>query len=310
VSGHGPGFVDVVPGAAPAAEPPARPVLMAALPGAPAVIEPDWQPALLGVPARASSLALLLGGVALLLLGWVGLSAAALVLAAFDRAPAYGWAAASVLGAAAAMIVAAGWREWRAWRTLARVDRLRVLLAGDGEVEQARTAALGWVAAVTRHLPAAEAARAAVAGAGSLAELRATLRLHVAGPLDAAAGLVGQRAAVQAAALVALCPHPALDGLLAGLCGLRLVREVAGLHGLRPGGLATLALGRRVATAAVGTAGVDLIAQGLADHLLQHLPGVRHLAAAVPGATLAAVRLYRLARVTAVACSPLAPPRG
>jgi putative membrane protein len=227
-----------------------------------------------------------------------------LVLAAFDRAAAYGWAAAAVLGAAGGMI---GWAlsaEWRAWRALARVDRLRALLEG-GALEPARDAALGWVGQVSARLRDPAAARAAVGGAGNVVELRAALQLHVAGPLAEAAGQAGQRAALQAGALVALAPHPALDALLAGWRGVRLVREVAAIHGLRPGAVATWALARRVVATAAGTAGVELLTQGLSDQLLQHMPVLRHVAGAVPGATLAAVRLYRLARVTAVACSPL-----
>jgi len=308
-----PGFVDAVPpgpgepAEVPSADSPRRPVLMEAAPGAPSVIEPEWRPAELApVGGGGSTLGWLLGGVGLLLLAWVGLSSVELVLAAFARAPAYGWAAAVVVGAAAVMIFWAGWREWRAWRALARVDRLRALLAGEGDIERARAAAQKWLAAVAGRLPEPEAARAAVTAADTTMVLRAALQRHVAGPLGEAAGQAGQRAALQAGALVALCPHPALDALLVGARGLMLVREVASLFGLRPGALTTLALARRVAVTAAGTAGLELLSQSLSDQLLQHMPVLRHVAGAVPGATLAAVRLYRLARFTAVACSPLA----
>jgi putative membrane protein len=196
------------------------------------------------------------------------------------------------------------WVEWRGFRALAKVERLRGLLAGT-ELGRARAAALAWVDLVAPRLPEAGAARAAVASAAGMEELRAVLAHGVAGPLAEAAGQLGARAAWQGGALVALCPHPALDALIAGLRGLRLVREVAALHGMRPGTLATLSLARRVAVTAMGTAGVELLSQSLSDQLLQRLPVVSHLAAAVPGATLAAVRLYRLARVAALACSPL-----
>ncbi len=314
-----PGFVDAMPpgagepaGAASAdastTDMPRRPVLMEAAPDAPSVIEPEWRAAVL-VPegGGGSTLGWLLGGVALLLLAWVGLSSVELVLAAFARAPAYGWAALAVVGAAVGMILWAGWREWRAWRALARVDRLRTLLAGEGDTERARAASLGWLSVVARRVPEPEAARAAVAAAETTMVLRAALQRHVAGPLAQAAGQAGQVAALQAGALVALCPHPALDALLAGGRGLMLVREVASLYGLRPGALTTLALARRVAVTAAGTAGVELLSQSLSDQLLQHMPVLRHVAGAVPGATLAAVRLYRLARFTSVACSPLVP---
>jgi putative membrane protein len=306
VSGRKPGFVDEAEGPR-VAEAPLRPVLLEPLPGAPSVIEPDWAPGAVRAAAGRSGLAWLVGGVALLLLGWVGLSAVELAWAAFDRVPAWGWVATAVLGAAAGMI---GWAlsaEWRAWRALARMDRLRALLEGS-ELEPARAAALGWVGQVAARLREPAAARAALGGAGSVVELRAALQLHVAGPLAEASGQAGQRAALQAGALVALAPHPALDALLAGWRGVRLVREVAAIHGLRPGAVASWALARRVVATAAGTAGMELLTQGLSDQLLQHMPVLRHVAGAVPGATLAAVRLYRLARVTAVACSPLTRP--
>jgi hypothetical protein len=45
--------------------------------------------------------------------------------------------------------------------------------------------------------------------------------------------------------------------------------------------------------------------KGAAEHFLRHMPILKHLTAAVPGATVAAFRLYRLAGITAKACCPL-----
>ena len=178
MSGRKPGFVDeaeeVRVAQAPLPEAPLRPVLLEPLPGAPSVIEPDWAPQAVQAAAGSSGLAWLVGGVALLLLGWVGLSAVELVWVAFDRAPAYGWAAAGVVGAAAGMILWALAAEWRAWRALGRVDRLRHLLEGAA-LEPARAAALAWVGQVSPRLRDPAAARSAVAGAGSMVELRAAL---------------------------------------------------------------------------------------------------------------------------------------
>ena len=79
------------------------------------------------------------------------------------------------------------------------------------------------------------------------------------------------------AGLVAVCPHPALDGLIAGARGLLVIRRVAALYGLRPGLTVTLALLRRVAWTATGTTGLSLVSQGLADHVLTGLPVVKHV---------------------------------
>ncbi len=63
---------------------------------------------------------------------------------------------------------------------------------------------------------------------------------------------------------------------------------------------------RRVAFTAAGTSAVTLLSQGLADHLFSGMPGVKHIAAAIPGAGAAAVRTYRSAGITADACCPIA----
>ncbi|MCC6720446.1 MAG: DUF697 domain-containing protein [Acetobacteraceae bacterium] len=290
--------------------PPLRPQLLDPAPGAPAVIDSGWQPPVVAtLDAGRGTLGWVLAGVTLLLVTWAGMAAVELAASAYARAPALGAAAMLALAAAAAMVGWGLWAEWRGFRSLARVDRLRRHLAGD-RLAPARATASAWVAQVAPRLRDGAAAKAAVAAAADMAELRAALRHAVIVPLAEAAGQLGTRAALQAGGLVALCPHPALDGLIVGLRGLRLVREVAALYGLRPGTLATLALARRVAMTAAGTAGVDLLSQSLSDALLQRLPVLSHLAAAIPGATLAAVRLYRLARFSALACSPLDPKGG
>jgi putative membrane protein len=154
---------------------------------------------------------------------------------------------------------------------------------------------------VARILPAVEAA-------GTVAEIAAHLRAGAAAPLAAEAAKAGRRAAMEGGAIVALSPSPALDAVIAGWRGLALVREVAALHGLRPGAAATASLLRRTVSIAATTAGADLLAQTATEGLVGATPVVRELAAAVPGAGVAAFRLYRLAVATAAACSPL-PPR-
>ncbi len=67
----------------------------------------------------------------------------------------------------------------------------------------------------------------------------------------------------------------------------------------------SLALLRRVAWTAAGTTGVSLVSQGLADHVLTNMPLLKHVAGALPGTGAVAVRLYRLAGVTAETCSPV-----
>jgi putative membrane protein len=85
---------------------------------------------------------------------------------------------------------------------------------------------------------------------------------------------------------------------------LLLVRQVAEIYGIRPGLLVTLGLLRRVAWTAAGVSGFGLLSQTLAEHTLHKLPLVKHLTGAPPETSLAALRLYRLATITAEACSP------
>lgn len=87
-----------------------------------------------------------------------------------------------------------------------------------------------------------------------------------------------------------------------------MLREVAAIHGMRPGAAVTLALMRRVAWTAAGVSGLDLLGRTLADGALSHLPGLKQIAAALPGAGLTAFRLRRLADVAALACCPLEQP--
>ncbi|MHB0709590.1 hypothetical protein ACX4M1_07000, partial [Roseomonas mucosa] len=118
---------------------------------------------------------------------------------------------------------------------------------------------------------------------------------EVSEPLRQASRVAGQRAA--------------LDGVLAGLRGLSLVRQVAQIHGLRPNLAVTVALLRRAVWTAAGVSGADLVAQAVSEQVLGRIPVLQHIAAAVPGSSVTALRLSRLAHVTAEACCPLAAER-
>lgn len=298
-------------------------------PVSPAVEEvspPPYEPALLDLPegmvdgpvdlgwapqARtdrstpSSPLNWIAGGLAVLLLGWLVLAAAAFVQDQFDRSALNGAVTLAVFGAGLAAMLRGAWLELSSLRRLRCVDALRAALTQkDGPVAPTRRLALDWLDRLP-HLSEAATARPAVAAAPDLPALRAALRLHLDVSLQHAARRAGDRAAAEGAAAVAISPSPAMDGILAALRGLALVRQVAALHGMRPGGTVTLALLRRVAWTAAGTSGIDLLGQGLAHGVLAHLPGVRQVAAAIPGAGLTALRLRHLARVTARACSPL-----
>jgi putative membrane protein len=244
-------------------------------------------------------------GLAILLLGWFALSAAGFVADQFTRSDAAGWSAVAMLAAGLLAVLWGVRREVGAFRRLKEVEALRALLReDDGPVQPARSLALAWLDGLA-DLPGTAEAREAVTTATDIPLLRAGLRRHLAGPLLQATRRAGDRAALEGGAVVAISPSPALDGLLAGLRGLSLLRQIAALHGMRPGGAVILTLLRRLVWTAASTSGLDLLSQSLADSALTHLPGLRPLAAALPGSGLAALRLKRLADITARACSPL-----
>lgn len=262
-----PGFVDVpqdAPAPPPAAHsalpipdpPPLRgPVLLEADAAAPmGRIEPVWEPELLRTRrAGAGSLSWVAGGLALLVVGWLVLSAVAFVEEQFRRSTHLGVPAVLVFGTALLLVLRGVLLEMRAYRGLQRVDGLRALLAGrDISAAAAREACRPWLRATAPRLPDADAALRALETASSAAEIRAVLRDRIAGPLRQAARQAGRRAALEGGAMVAITPSPALDGVLAGLRGLRLIRQVAQIYGLRPGVLVTAALLRRVAWTAAG----------------------------------------------------------
>ena len=116
--------------------------------------------------------------------------------------------------------------------------------------------------------------------------------------------MLGRTAALQSVAIVAATPSPAMDVLAVGWCGVRLIRQVAALHGMRPGMLGTLALLRKTALAAATVAAAE-IAVNAATHAMVSHPLLRHLAGDVAGAGVAARRMIVLARAAAVACSPI-----
>ena len=132
----------------------------------------------------------------------------------------------------------------------------------------------------------------------------ALLRTHVAAGLQQRADALGRTAAMQVFAATAAVPSPALDALVVAWRGVRLVRQIAELHGLRPGLLGTLALLRRTAMAAATVAAADMALDAAARAVLSN-PLLAHLAGDVAGAGVAARRMVVLARAVCAACSPL-----
>ena len=200
------------------------------------------------------------------------------------------------------LIGAGVWRELRGLFALRSVDRLRAAGAGrgcaraEGGAKAVAGGAAGW----------GGAAAGDGAGRRSGRDRCALLRAGPVAALRARADALGRTAALQVFAATAALPAPAFDGLLVAWRGIRLVRQVAELHGMRPGLLARSALLRRTALSAAGVVAADLARDTAARALLSN-PLLRHVAGDVAGAGVAARRMIVLARAAAAACSPLPP---
>ena len=268
-------------------EPDAAPRLEAVPPVVPAVepLDRGWSPALIGA--------------AILGLGIPTLWGAWLIGALFDRWNALGWVGFIVLLVGLSLIGLGIGRELRGLAALRRVDQLRDEFA-SGETDRIQRAARRWLEELPQHagiLPA-------LATANTPETVLALLRSGPVQALREATDVLGRTVALQTVAIVAATPSPALDVLAVSWCGVRLIRQVAALHGMRPGALGTLALLRKTALAAATVAATE-IAVNAATHAMVSHPLLRHLAGDVAGAGVAARRMIVLARVAAVACSPI-----
>jgi putative membrane protein len=281
------------------------PVLLEAEPDAPAELQDTWRPQDLPV-ASAGGVHWTALGIAVVLVSLAVFSAINFVLSLGDRSLFLGVAAGLALSLGVGLIGYGLTGEWHGYRKLKAVDRLRATLSADAvSIEDLRVAALGWLDQVTTTLPDADGTLRAIRSAPTVVEILATLRNRAADPLHQAAKAVGRRAGLQAASLIAVSPHASWDGVIAGLRGLLVIREVARAFGLRPGLAVTLLLVRKVAWTAAGISGIDLLSQSLADHALRAVPITKHIVEKIPGSGVAALRLYRLASIAADACCPI-----
>ncbi len=87
-----------------------------------------------------------------------------------------------------------------------------------------------WLQTVAHKLADPGSVRLAMNSCTTTDEVRAVLAHRAIEPLRQQATAIGARAASQGAAMVAIIPSPALEGLAAGLRSLKLIREIASLY--------------------------------------------------------------------------------
>ena len=253
------------------------------------------------VPAPPGGAVPVLLGALVLVIGLGAVGAVGFIADQFARGPVIGWAAVAVAAAGFGLVAAGVRRELRGLFALRAVDRLRVGLASE-DAATVRRAARDWLSLV----PDPPDIGGALAALDEPAAIRALLRANLAGELRARTDRLARAAALQSVAIVAAVPSAGLDALAIGWRGLRLVREIATAHGVRPGSLATIALLRRTALAAASVAVTDVAVNALAQAVVSN-PLLRHVLGDAAAAGVAARRLLILARAAALACSPMAP---
>ena len=163
-------------------------------------------------------------------------------------------------------------------------------------------AARAWLS----RLPEGPALLPAIDAVNDPDAILALLRSGPGAQLRLNADALGRAAAYQSVAGVAAMPSSGLAALFVAWRGLRLVRQIAALYGLRPGLFATMGLLKRTVLAAGAVAGVEVAANTAAHALLSNVV-MQHLAGEMAGAGVAARRMMVLARAASVACSPLPP---
>jgi len=266
----------------------------------------QWEQAVVPVappppPKAASGIGRAVGGLSLLVGGLATLSAINFILDQFARGAVQGWATFAVVAAAVALMGTGLWRELRGLWSIRATDRAREAFQRD-DLRRAKAEALRWAASVET----AATLQPAIRDATSTEALRALL-LPALQKLESQATALGRTAAMQAFAMTAVSPSPGLDVLVFSWRGVRLVRQVATLYGLRPGVAGTIALLRRTLTDAATVAGTDIAVDAAARALLSN-PLLRHVAGEAASGAVAARRMLRLASVTAEACE-IVPPR-
>jgi uncharacterized membrane protein YcjF (UPF0283 family) len=254
------------------------------------------------LPTPPSTLGLAIAGTAILGVGLAALQTANFVTDQFSRAPTLGWLTLAVAAGGFGLIFTGALREWRGMLGLQRVDHLRRdFLAADPA--HLRSAARAWL----KRLPDPDPILPAIEAADTPEAITALLRAGPLATLRARTDTLARTAAIQVFTASAAIPSPIFDGLLVAWRGLRLIRQIAELHGLRPGLLATVSLLRRTALSAAMVVSTDLAVSAALQAVATH-PLLRHVAGDVAGATVAARRMLLLGRAAAAACTPIPDP--
>lgn len=253
-----------------------------------------------------------LAALGLTILFFTGLEVVRFVAAAASMAPGLGWLAGGLVGATLAAGALWARAEIAEFRRIARVEQWQLeslrLLADD----HAGTAN-EWTARVARQLvdvpetgPGLARFQAMTTHGYAAGDALRLFEREVLGPSDRRALAAVSRAVRDGAVGTAASPLAVIDAIIVMVRALRMIREVAGAYGFRPGGLGAIALLRRVLGNATAVAAADIVADVTADVV----GGLGHKVVGTVSARLGVgvftgMRIARLGVATMRACRPL-----
>ena len=298
------GFLDDPEPAAPQTAPPSQELDRGWVAGTQGPVGPVRHDAMAALPANPAKesippLAIAASALVLLLAIMALLELANFAVAQFDKSLWLGWLTVTLIGPLVGVLGWSAVREWRGYANLQKVEGRRSGLNSDN-MEVARKHAREWLNAIDAPATLIKG----IETASDPVTLRALLRSGPLARLDQESAQMGRAAALQVLAATAVNPWPAMDGVLVVWRGMRLIRSIAELYGMRPGTLGTLRLWRRLAMDAGSVAATDVVVTAMADALLI-TPVGSALAGSAAGSALAARRMLRLAVAVARSCHPI-----
>lgn len=269
----------------------------------PGRVDPQWALAVASCVHRQKKSGLfgpMTGGITLLAGGWTLISLVEFIADAFARSAVIGGAALAVLGTGIGVIAWGIYRAIKGVRSLDHVDDLRAALDDHDRrpLHHVRTAVKSWL----QHLPdfprlLVSEVSEKVDAAADRVQLRSLIAQEILPMLDRQCDAAIDRASRDIITLAAITPSGLLDAGVFLWRASRLVGEIAGYHGLRPGLAGSWLILRRIfadaSLVAAAEMGGNLAAQAaLSNPILKHLAG---------DAAAAGIAGWRMARLGAAA---------
>jgi putative membrane protein len=262
----------------------------------------EIRPARGGLP---SPLAVAASGIAILALGVIAIDLAEFVGGAFQYGRVWGVVAATAVAAGVGGVIYWFAAELRGLMRLRSVERLRRVIpsALSGELKHE----LDQAATILARDPLLAAPvgnyRAVLEAHHTASDALELFSRFVLAPADRLAQSVIRRASAQAFAINAVSPTALTDTLLFAARAMRMIREVAGIYGQRPGLAGTVHLLRRLIGGAGLVGAIDLVG----GVLVQQLGGavIERISANAAESAYAAQKMARIGIVAMAMCRPV-----